>query len=45
MGLDVLGDLVDSGHLDPTIRDEIRTVPLLREPLEWLLLDGSACTD
>ncbi len=35
MGLEVLDDLVDSGDLDPAIRDEMPTFDLVGAALEW----------
>ncbi len=44
-GLDVVDDLVGSGHLDPEVRAALPTLPALRQTVEWRLLDGRACTD
>jgi hypothetical protein len=35
MGLDVLDDLIDSGHLDPTVRDAMPTHTLEYSQVEW----------
>jgi hypothetical protein len=35
MGLDVLNDLVDSGHLDSAIRDEMKTFTVRADTAEW----------
>jgi hypothetical protein len=43
MGLEVLGDLVASGHLDPAIVAEMPTFEVVH-PIEWRLdLDGYGC--
>ena len=45
MGLDVIDDLIASGHLDPSIRDAIPTFALQRETVTWRLDDGRSCTN
>ena len=43
MGLDVLDDLIQSGDLDPSIRDRIPTFDLGATILEWKASDGVDC--
>lgn len=45
IGLDVLDDLIASGHLDPAIRDRVRTFTLTGTELEWRTEHGLACVD
>ncbi|MDD9936701.1 MAG: multiheme c-type cytochrome [Myxococcales bacterium] len=40
MGLDVLDDLIDSGHLDPVIRDAMPTFSMRGTVMEWRQEDG-----
>ncbi len=40
MGLDVLDDLIESGHLDPKIRDAMPTFDLGGTMIEWTSADG-----
>ncbi len=42
MGLEVLQDLVDSGHLDPAVSDQMPTF-VLAVPAEWTAADGFNC--
>lgn len=43
MGLDVIDDLIDSGHLAPAIRDQIITHTLVGTELEWTSERGFGC--
>jgi hypothetical protein len=43
IGLDVLDDLVASGHLDPSLRDASVTHTVEGTRLEWTTADGFGC--
>ena len=45
MGLDILDDLIASGHLDPIYRDRIPTFDLIGTELEWRTENGLGCID
>lgn len=45
VGLDVLDDLIASGHLDPIYRERIPTFTLAGTVLEWRTEDGLDCVD
>ena len=45
VGLDVLDDLIASGHLDAVYRDRIRTFDLVGTALEWRTDHGLGCID
>lgn len=44
IGLDTLDDLIESGDLDPVIRDRMPTFTLGSTRIEWRSDQGSACT-
>ena len=43
MGLDMIDDLIQSGDLDPAVRDKIPTFTLGYSELEWSLTDAVSC--
>jgi hypothetical protein len=43
VGLDLLDDLIASGHLEPVIRDRVPTFSLTGTELQWRSEDGFAC--
>ena len=43
MGLDVLDDLIESGDLDPAVRDRVPTFDLGATIMEWKASDGISC--
>lgn len=45
IGLDLLDDLIASGHLDPVVRDRVPTFTLTGTELEWRTEDGLDCVD
>lgn len=45
MGLDILDDLIASGHLDPQYRERMRTFDLTGTVLEWRAEHGLGCVD
>ena len=43
MGLDVIDDLIQSGDLDPAVRDKFPTFTLGYSELEWNVSDAISC--